>query len=325
MPPRNIALLSFGTLALIGLTGFAAAQQLRYHTANAAKPVTLIAATQTIRGNSVRFRVDRTKRVVEANSLPNHAVGLFPNPGNPNAIAAQEVSLSMPLTPVKSITPSSVQGWLFGISSAGVAFDPFAGEFWHGDRRSGWNYDALGGAVSLGLDANHAHVQPGGAYHYHGVPTGLLEVEGYTPNAHSPLLGYAADGYPIYALTGVVDGKVTAMTSSYRLRDGKRPGGNAPGGAYDGAFVEDWEYVPGSGTLDACNGAFTVSADYPEGTYAYFLTESFPGVPRCFSGVPDQSFNKRIGQNAGPPAQRASMGQGRRAQGGEQRPPRIRP
>lgn len=46
----------------------------------------------------------------------------------------------------------------------------------------------------------------------------------------------------------------------------------------DGTFLEDWEYVAGSGDLDECNGIII------DGTYAYFLTGGFPYVPRCLNG-----------------------------------------
>ena len=83
------------------------------------------------------------------------------------------------------------------------------------------------------------------------------------------------------------------MQSSYRVRSGSRPsGGGNPGGRYDGTFVQDYEYVEGLGDLDECNGALTVSAEFPNGTYAYFLTEGFPVVPRCLTGTPDASFQK---------------------------------
>ncbi len=34
----------------------------------------------------------------------------------------------------------------------------------HNDRDSGWQYEALSGAIELGPDDNHARVQPDGAY-----------------------------------------------------------------------------------------------------------------------------------------------------------------
>ena len=83
------------------------------------------------------------------------------------------------------------------------------------------------------------------------------------------------DGYPIYALYGFKDPEdpksgIKKLSSSFQLKKGHRP--NSPGGKYDGTFSKDYEYVKGSGDLDECNGRFTVTKEFPEGTYAYFLT-----------------------------------------------------
>ena len=104
------------------------------------------------------------------------------------------------------------------------------------------------------------------------------------------MIGYAADGFPIYAITAEQNGQVVKMTSSFRLKAGNRPGGNEPSGRHDGAFVQDWQYAKGAGTLDECNGAMVKNNDYPQGTYAYFLTENFPVIPRCLKGAADASF-----------------------------------
>ena len=177
----------------------------------------------------------------------------------------------------------------FGIAVNGVLFDPGTAEFYMGDRGADWNYEALGGSVLLGLDANHGHVQPNGSYHYHGLPTGLLKKLGVNPKEHSPLVGYAMDGYPVYALYGYKNPKdpksgIKKMSSSFRLKKGERP--NPPGGKYDGAFSKDYQYVKGLGDLDMCNGLFTVTDEFPKGTYAYFLTEDWPVIPRYFKAEP---------------------------------------
>jgi hypothetical protein len=39
-----------------------------------------------------------------------------------------------------------------------------------------------------------------------------------------------------------------------------------------GAYMEDYEYVPGLGDLDEHNGRFCITKDYPNGIYAYFTT-----------------------------------------------------
>lgn len=266
----------------------------RAHSATKGARLELGQATQNPGENRVEIHEEGTRRIIRSNAIPNHLVGAFPNRGNPNRIAAQNQQFSVPIAPKLAARTTSAQGWVFGVALNGVVFDPFTAESWRGDMRSGWNYEALGGAIPLGLDENYAHVQPGGTYHYHGHPRGLLEKRGARQGraAHSPLIGYAADGFPIYAFTGAPGGKITTMRSSYRLKAGNRPGGRDPGGAHDGAFVQDWEYVAGLGNLDRCNGAHTISSEYPKGSYAYFISEDWPMIPRCFRGTPDQSFRK---------------------------------
>jgi hypothetical protein len=106
---------------------------------------------------------------------------------------------------------------------------------------------------------------------------------------HTPfsLIGFANDGYPIYGPYGWdKDGAVRRFTSSYclravtrrtRLPDGTELSPSQEGPAVSpefppGTFVEDYEYVPGSGDLDEYNGRWTRTPEYPEGTYAYFLS-----------------------------------------------------
>ncbi|KMW58090.1 conserved hypothetical protein-putative phospholipid-binding protein [Candidatus Rhodobacter oscarellae] len=267
--------------------------RLRVHTATEAQSLSLVAARNTVGGNQVSISLRGAKRVITSNGIPDHAVGSFPNRGNPHKIAAQNYRFEMPVRPRKQSLSGAELGALAGVAVNGVPFDPGAAEFWQGHRASGWQYEALGGAVALGLDANYAHVQPTGAYHYHGLPIGLMQNLGWSASRPSPLIGYAADGFPIYAITAEIGGRVVEMTSSYRLRSGSRPGGAQPGGEYDGTFVQDYAYVAGAGRLDAANGAFVQTAEYPSGTYAYFLTQSYPVIPRLFFGAVDGSFKKR--------------------------------
>lgn len=242
--------------------------------------------------NKVTIEVVGDQRIIRSNGIPNHKTGQFPNPGNPNKITAQKHEYRVPANPkmADKITPMHGE---FGVAINGVPFDPGAGEFYQGEP--GWQYEPLSGAIELGIDVSHAHVQPTGKYHYHGLPTGLLDSVKLDVSKHSPLIGWAADGFPMYAVYGYSDPKnssspIKALKSSYQLKKGDRPGGDAPDGKYDGTFVRDYEYIAGSGDLDECNGRYTITPEFPKGTYAYFMTEDWPVVPRNYRGTPSEDF-----------------------------------
>jgi hypothetical protein len=244
------------------------------------KPVPCTVDPADLGGSQVTISDDGRTRSIRGNGIPDHDVGPFPNRGNPHEIEAQRVDYQVPVSP--SGPGRDARGMEFGVSVHGVKLDPGTAEAWNNDRGSGWNYEAIGGAMNLGVDCNYAHVQPSGAYHYHGVPTGL-------DSGVSERIGWAADGNPI-----VID---RSATPSYRLRSGQRPGGSEPSGTYDGTFTQDYTFVEGLGELDRCNGR-----EGPEG-YEYVLTDAFPFVPRCFVNTPDDSFEKRGGPGGpgGPP------------------------
>ncbi len=247
------------------------------------------------------------KRAVTANGLPDHAVGDFPNPHDPAPIRAQQHKVEMPATPVAADKPVPIAMWLFGIAVNGVPFEP-SGPFWNADGNSGWQFEVLhpANAVALGIDVNHAHTQGrGGMYHYHGLPTGLLwDLKVASPERPMYLLGYAADGFPIYGPECPGDpadlkSKARRLRSSYRLRGGKRKDG--PKGLFDGRFVEDFEFDPTWGDLDECNGRTGLTPEYPDGTYYYLVTDEFPFVPRLWHGKPDPSFRHGPPPGVSPP------------------------
>ena len=257
--------------------------------------VTVASGDRGATQNTVTISETATQRIIQSNGIPNHQTGRFPNRNNPNAIRPQSYEFRMPLDPEPAPAIREAQGHLFGVAVNGVVFDPGTAEFWRGDRR--WNYEAKSGKIDLGLDRSNAHVQPSGAYHYHGIPNELL-LDQNKSRQEMTMLGWAADGFPIYGPFGYneaddSDSALRRMRSSYRVRSDSRDGG--PGGRHDGSFVADYEYVEGSGDLDEANGRFGVTPEYPEGIYHYYLTDEYPYIPRMFRGEPDPSFRKGMG------------------------------
>lgn len=267
---------------------------------------------------SVSITKSATQRIIASNNIPNHKVGLFGSGFgsnaavlNPNEIKAQSASYKISLSPTASTNFTSLLStkgigrnvgpqYSFGVLLNGVELDPVAAEpFPHKgiiavNVNWEWNLEATN--VKIGLDCNNAHVQPTGKYHYHGKPTLFLESLNLPTNKMT-LIGYAADGFPIYfkyAYEKAADNTsaVTTMTSSYRLKTGTRPGDGvtAPCGDYNGVYSNDYEYVKGLGTLDEANGRTGVTPEYPQGTYYYVITDEFPSIPRYFRGTPSSDF-----------------------------------
>src|ERR1043166_5746442 len=151
--------------------------------------------------NRVSITISGGERLISANGLPDHTPGQFPNRGNPNAIYTQRYNFHVPLNPQPESQPRRANGAWFGVALNGVPFEPGTGEFWNGQRE--WNYEAKSGFIDLGLDDHNAHVQPTGAYHYHGLPAGLIQRLGGDDDKML-LVGYAADGFPIYTAFGQI-------------------------------------------------------------------------------------------------------------------------
>jgi hypothetical protein len=148
-----------------------------------------------------------------------------------------------------------------------------------------WRLNPMG-KVKFGTDSHNGHTQPGGLYHYHGNPNALFDPKETAQG--SPVIGFAADGFPIYGPHYIDSktGKMLTAKSGYTLKSGERPtGDSSPGGSYDGTYIEDYEFT-NSGSLDECNG-MTVN-----GHYGYYVTDSYPYVMGCLSGTPNQSFFK---------------------------------
>lgn len=238
-------------------------------------------------------------RTIVTTCYPDHDIDAdFRYPGTPAVQAASTYQVTT--DPQYADSPTYVgTGQLFGVHLDSVLFDPKTAGYYDNDMGGGWNYVATADQ----LDAYGAHTRPEtGMYHYHAITAQWLS----ETDEHSALVGWAADGFPIYLRYGYVSPEdpasgVANLASSYRLKSGSR-GSDSPGGTYDGTFVADYEYVDGLGDLDECNGRECVTPEFPEGTYAYFLTDEWPWVPTYLKGTPDASFSPGGGQG-GPPNQ----------------------
>lgn len=216
-------------------------------------------------------------------------------------ISAQSLSVSFPLaTQIISPTGRGLVRQPSGYALNSVKFDPATDGSCAGTAtstapgggcvavmgRDPWTLEALGGAFTFGADENNAHVQPNGQYHYHGMPEGLLSGGGPAMK----LVGFAMDGFPVYARYGYATATdatsaVRAMTPSWRKKATPDSGRPSTSTFPMGTFTQDYEYAAGAGDLDECNGRTGVTPEYPQGTYHYFITDTFPFIQRCLKGA----------------------------------------
>ena len=253
-------------------------------------------------GTQTTVTVSDNTRTIVTNALPNHETGLFPNSGNPNTISAQSNSYEYPTNPAYRGAAAEVH--VPGVAVNGVKFEPGTAETVTCVTGETYRVEGLQDTFNLGMDFNNAHVQPTGAYHYHGLSDLLAEVHDHS-GGELVHVGFAADGYLIYISTTDTYKPSYQLTASLRtgsdcqisLGDGQGPNKVVGGTAPDGTYTSDWEYLPGSGDLDECNGTFI------EDQYLYLVTNEFPYISRCLKG----EFNES--RPPGPNSERTPRGQ----------------
>lgn len=290
-----------------GITG-------RHYVAGNPTPITdaVLANVQSVKYNA-------THAYVSATGIPAYITGPFQD-GNPSLATAQNKIFKVSLTPAQNTgTPTATTGGNIGIFINGVAlFDYRDGVAWNNNTNAlcggpgnppcpggpmttqAWNRDAIP-AERAGFDCAKAHPAMGN-YHHHQNPSAFnldlnvistvcdtYPADGlYVINAneHSPLLGFAYDGFPIYGAYAYANtdgtGGISRMKSSFQLKNQTTrtngPAVNQVVGTqtfFNGYFREDYEYVTHAGDptyLDIHNGRFCITPEYPNGIYCYFAT-----------------------------------------------------
>ncbi len=261
---------------------------------------------------------------ISTNGIPAYPTGPFLD-GNPSLATDQNAIFKISLNPAQNTgTLTATNGGNIGIFINGVAlFDYRDGVAWNTATNSlcgglpgmspcpggpgssySWNRDAIP-AEKLGFDCSKGHPAMGN-YHHHQNPSAfnldlsvisticdLYAADGlYAINStvHSPLIGFAYDGFPIYGAYGYKNtdgtGGITRIKSGFQLRnittrtlwaDGTDVAdGPVVSTTYPlGYFREDYEFVTHAGQedyLDAHNGRFCITPEYPNGIYCYFAT-----------------------------------------------------
>ena len=230
-----------------------------------------------------------TDCTLTSNGIPNHDFNDSDTGSFAHDVVETSYNVTLDRTPEAAVSVTQFKnGEDEGIMLNGVPIAILTSTCWDDDCE--WRENPFYGPKSRSIDSNHAHSNSNGEYHYHGNPKDLYDSSGLTASA---VVGYAADGFPIYGpyFVDSSTGNIREATSSYALQTGDRPGdgseGSAgPGGTYTGEWREDYLYTQGSGDLDECNGMEL------NGQYAYYVTTTFPYLMSCFKGTPDDSFSE---------------------------------
>lgn len=242
--------------------------------------------TYTSLNSTVSITCSGTTRTLTGTGVPDHETGAFPNSGNPNAIKETQERFTNTLNPAVTSSTTSV-AHIIGYANNSVKFDPATAESYQ--NAGVWKIEALGQSYfPFGVDSSNAHVQPDGAYHYHGMPEKYLTKLG--KGQAMTLVGFAVDGFPIYARYGYssandASSAIKVMTSSYRMKSTASSGRPSTTIAAMGTFTQDYEYVAGLGDLDECNGRTGVTPEFPNGIYHYYITDTYPFIQRCVKGT----------------------------------------
>lgn len=201
--------------------------------------------------------------VVRSNGIPHYPfIQITPNPLDP-----QTHEFRVPARPelAPDPTPVPLLGSI-GFAVNGIAiFGPNEGPVPEAEQFGDPVFNAI-------LDDCMGHTAL--AYHYHAMVQKCLS-EGVADGEPSPILGFAFDGFPIRGPWGCADAECSSVI---RHRSGWERSREPHQDAWDA-----YRYVERSAPeyLDACNGHTG-----PDGDYHYHVTESWPYILGCYSGVP---------------------------------------
>lgn len=200
----------------------------------------------------VRLSHDETFVIMDTQNYPSHPTAVFPNNSNPNRILPQKFQFKLPLQPKLAESITRLPMGPVGVAINGVVFfNPF--------EMGGIN--AIEGYSEVWLDSCCGHPQQEGVYHYHKYPTCVKSPFKDDGKQHSPIIGFAWDGFPLY---------------------GPHEGSN-----------EKAKDLKGDRALDVCNG----HSDSERGYHYHVTPGRFPYITGGYAGVPELSNSRELSRH----------------------------
>lgn len=154
-----------------------------------------VVKNDTLIVNNVTITFSGTEMAIKTHGVPNHPTGKYPEEGrgNPSYIQDREATYYFPLTPRENpnhfVTDEHNQNGALHMGPIGLAvngvvfFNPF---------------DMGNSDATDMMDRCCGHPNQYNQYHYHKYPICVNTPWADEGQAHSPLLGLAFDGYPMY-------------------------------------------------------------------------------------------------------------------------------
>ena len=152
------------------------------------------------------------------------------------------------------------------------------------DSSDNWHYNAIF-RNEVGRDSAGGNPDSNNRYGYVQPSPQTVGLAEWSSSSHSPIVGWAFDGLPIYGPYGYTDrldntSAIKRLESGYSLRTESRDTyALGVGGLPTGEFVEDYVWDSATGDLDQFNGRFMVTPEYPSGVWAYVATIDSTGQP----------------------------------------------
>ncbi len=199
--------------------------------------------------DNVRLSHDDRFLIIESQGYPNHPTAVFPNSRNPNSIRVQSMKFRLPLEPKLADKITRLPMGPIGTALNGVVFfNPFEME----------GMNAVEGYSEVWLDSCCGHPQQSGVYHYHKYPSCVKSPFSDDGKQHSPIIGFAWDGFPLY-------------------------------GPYE-ASGKKAKDLTGERALDVCNG----HKDEQRGYHYHVTLGRFPYILGGYAGVVEPSNNRGL-------------------------------
>ena len=229
---------------------------------------------------------------ISSQGVINHAVGEFPNSQNNNQLEIRPRYYTIPVTTGTTTqlgnavqrashyaSAISIGTGAIGVAVNGAVITSPDYNLQH-ELDTSLHYNS-GYSNRQGRDSANGCPDSNGTYGY--IHPNSAVIGPQSADEHSPIVGWAFDGLPIYGPYGYHDrlnnnSDIRLLTSSYTLKQGVRDG--IVGGIYSGEFLEDYEYLEGEGDLDQFNGRWGKTPEFPNGTYYYVATVDESGKPK---------------------------------------------